>query len=1004
MRHPMPKWQRQLVLITSLIMLLSSISLPPASESAAQAGLPTSKVAEGIYYVYATREGLVGGWTSGGHQIVENDFFVALPSCTPQNCPRGATRGNMTNCGSKCYVKVVNPVTNLCRVEPIKDVGPWFTVDDWWNPTNVRYLNTLSTNPQTLPQGYTAADAARDGLNVGYGIASNGIGIDNTLEIGNRPPRAVGNRAAIDLADGTWRNLQLTSPDTIGSRIYVHMLWQTGGDPAAEALTCGHQLNQPGGTMYPLPVPSTTPLPYPPVTATVVVTPTTGGTARVVNTGGAGLRCRTGPSTGATIITTMPEGAQVAVRGLATAGWLPITCNGQDGWASTDYLSITLATPTATSEASPSATSDASPTATSEASPTGEPGTPAPGSPPATEPEGSPTVTPTDEPPTLTPTPTATPTVLPVQTGQAIVTGTGGVGLRCRTGPSTGATQIGNMAEGTTVTLRGPSIAGWLPVTCGGQEGWASASYLQITVPPGTPVTPTATAATVTPTPSPTSTATATSTASPTATTTPAPTGSARVVGTGGVGLRCRTAPSTAGSQITTMAEGSVVPVTGLAIAGWYPVTCAGQAGWASGDYLQVTSTPPPATTTPTASPSATASPAMTGTVVNTGGTSVRCRTEATTASGIIVNLPEGAIVTVRGAQQGSWYPVRCNGRDGFVHADYLAVSTSPAALQALAVAEESGPGTEPPGANAPENEPAVTESVAPTEVEPIMGSAWIASDTGGAINCRADASTDSTVLTTLAHGTWVETRGAPTDGWQQVGCVGIWGYVSTQFLSSTEPLPMETPTSEEASITDGDGGAPPEAPASELPAGSHPIFGTSNLTIVDALDQSGTAAWTAVDGLQDSTWSGTSLTLDLGTTHHVTGVRWLTSSDSLAEITVLASTDGDSWWTVGVQPPRQAWTWEGAWLESSVRFVRLQSPDWMNLAEVEIWGIPAEAETTDLPTRYLASIPVMAASNRAPIARIGGTIGDGRRRHRSSEGSRQAAIGRRLARHRRNE
>src|SRR5690606_29734910 len=111
-----------------------------------------SMVGQGTYYVYATREGLVGGTTSSGYRIVENDFFVSLPACTPQNCPRGATWGHMTQCGSRCYVRVLDPVTNQCRVEPIKDIGPWFTVDDWWNPTETRYLNTLASNPNTLPQ------------------------------------------------------------------------------------------------------------------------------------------------------------------------------------------------------------------------------------------------------------------------------------------------------------------------------------------------------------------------------------------------------------------------------------------------------------------------------------------------------------------------------------------------------------------------------------------------------------------------------------------------------------------------------------------------------------------------------------------------------------------------------------------------------------------------------------------------------------------------------------
>lgn len=215
----------------------------PFSVTTTPAAGTTSRVSEGVYNVYATREGLVGGTTSSGHRIVTDDYFVSLPACTTTNCPGGPYWGNMTNCGSKCYIKVVNPQTNSCRVEPILDTGPWFRVDDWWNSTSTRYLNSLASNPNRLAQGYTGADAARNGLDVGYGVSANGIGHDDTGTSAGRPIREVGNRSAIDIADGTWKNLGLTS-DGIGSRVTVHMLWQTGADPAVQAQACGHPLNQ----------------------------------------------------------------------------------------------------------------------------------------------------------------------------------------------------------------------------------------------------------------------------------------------------------------------------------------------------------------------------------------------------------------------------------------------------------------------------------------------------------------------------------------------------------------------------------------------------------------------------------------------------------------------------------------------------------------------------------------------------------------------------------------
>jgi hypothetical protein len=213
-------------------------------------------VGEGTYDVYATRIGLVGGTTSSGHLVHEDDLFVALPACTPTNCPNGASWGHMTDCKEKCYVKVINPISGICRVEPILDLGPWFRVDDWWSPTEKRYLNNLPDRAPGLEQGQPAAEAALTGEDVGYGRGPNGVGNDDTGSQGTRPVREVGNRAAIDLADGTWRALDLESDGT-GANVRVELLWQTGDDPGVEAKACGHPIDQPAPTHSPaLPGPS----------------------------------------------------------------------------------------------------------------------------------------------------------------------------------------------------------------------------------------------------------------------------------------------------------------------------------------------------------------------------------------------------------------------------------------------------------------------------------------------------------------------------------------------------------------------------------------------------------------------------------------------------------------------------------------------------------------------------------------------------------------------------
>lgn len=223
-------------------------------------------VATGSYRITATREGLVGGTTSSGHVIVEDDHFVSLPACTATSCPwltpgvRHDTWGLRVECGSRCYVRVKNVATGACSVAPIYDVGPWFTNDNWWDPASKRILNTLPTTKTILPQAYTGADAARDGKDVGYGRAPSGIGISNK-------GYEVGNRASLDIADGTWVDLGFPMAAGIASNgIIATMLWQSGENPVTAARACGQSSPNAGRGATSSPTPS--PLPPPPAPST----------------------------------------------------------------------------------------------------------------------------------------------------------------------------------------------------------------------------------------------------------------------------------------------------------------------------------------------------------------------------------------------------------------------------------------------------------------------------------------------------------------------------------------------------------------------------------------------------------------------------------------------------------------------------------------------------------------------------------------------------------------
>lgn len=182
------------------------------------------------YRVAATREGLVGGETSSGHIITPQDHFVALPACTTLSCDwlqpgvRHEQWGVRTECGTNCYVRVANPRTGACDVVPVLDVGPWFTLDDWWHPADRRNI------PRRLARGETAEKHAYNGRDVGYGVR-NGHGVSNK-------GYEVTFRTAIDLGDGTWTKIGYPMRAESGYDVLVTMLWQSRENRVTAARAC----------------------------------------------------------------------------------------------------------------------------------------------------------------------------------------------------------------------------------------------------------------------------------------------------------------------------------------------------------------------------------------------------------------------------------------------------------------------------------------------------------------------------------------------------------------------------------------------------------------------------------------------------------------------------------------------------------------------------------------------------------------------------------------------
>jgi uncharacterized protein YraI len=187
-----------------------------------------------------------------------------------------------------------------------------------------------------------------------------------------------------------------------------------------------------------------------------------------------------------------------------------------------------------------------------------------------------------------------------------------------------------------------------------------------------------------------------------------------------------RTGPSTDDPVITVIPDGALVALTGDSANGFVSVTYNDINGWAhaasvfgteDGDTGE-SAAPPPTTDTP-AEPGGTSVPvgdAVTGlaTVVDGG---LNLRTGPSTDYAVILTIPDGAMVELRGDGQNGFLPVDYNGTTGWAFGDWLQVA-----------GQEPPAGEAPPATDAPDptTEPAPTEEPVPTEepsAPPVDGS-----------------------------------------------------------------------------------------------------------------------------------------------------------------------------------------------------------------------------------------------------------------------------------------
>jgi len=264
--------------------------------------------------------------------------------------------------------------------------------------------------------------------------------------------------------------------------------------------------------------------------------------------------------------------------------------------------------------------------------------------------------------------------------------------LNLRSGPGTSYSIVALMPNGATVTVTGAITNGFYPVTYGNLSGYAASQYLSFG-----------------------------STPSQTATV---------IDGS----LNLRSGPGTSYSIVALMPNGATVTITGAQQNGFYPVTYGALAGYASAQYLQIGSAPPPAVDTATTT------------------TGLNLRSGPGTTYAVLTVMPGGVTVSITGAAVDGFYPVRFDGQEGYAAAQYLRLSSQPAPT--------------------------------PTPTPPAKRTAWTTAN----LNLRSGAGLSYGVIAVIPAGAKISVTGAAQSGFYPVDYGTSSGFASADYITFEEP------------------------------------------------------------------------------------------------------------------------------------------------------------------------------------------------------------------------
>lgn len=231
--------------------------------------------------------------------------------------------------------------------------------------------------------------------------------------------------------------------------------------------------------------------------------------------------------------------------------------------------------------------------------------------------------------------------------------------------------------------------------------------------------------------------------------------------------LNLRSSASLSGQVQAAIPNGAVLCVFQTE-SGWAKVQYGAQVGWASTDFLVMSSSYPGQTSGQGSTPAVVNIPSGTGTV--------NLRETASTTSRVLATVAHGGAVTIL-ANDGSWCYVQAGAYEGFIMTKYLSTNGTTAET--------------PPAESTP--------SVGEGELEAVVKTA------SGTLNLRQQPNTGAQVLMTIPRGESiiVTSRG---EEWCAVRYGGVNGYVMTKFLSfpadeKAEPTSYATVATQSGSL-----------------------------------------------------------------------------------------------------------------------------------------------------------------------------------------------------------